>query len=645
MRVIIATIFVILGVVLSPAAVSGSAADLSDESRVPMEATVRTFSNPDWVQERGVHADDFITATFVMKLDADKLRAVEAATLDRSTPGSPSYGKHMSNEDLQAAVSPPMEHVKVLLNFLAANGIQNDGKGNSVTVSRLRTTVRVRMSGTIAEKMLRTQFVQYRSVEERDSTVFRVGRGYSLPQSIARIVAFVDDIVRFPAVSAPLYTYGHADSGMTDEQLELLPQVNAKASAVTDPYLACSNRCYGFSTPAVLQRQYGYDAPPLPRVAESGAGSGLGVASFQHRRYNPADVDAFTDMCHVHEALDGKVSMDGRKSHRGGHCSMGACLETTMAVQYAKAITSPLPLTLFYGEDYSLLHWLSYLLDATGAKAAASGDGDNAADNGQPLPLVQVAGQLHADNDQVSPEFAHYANAHCMLAAAKGYSLLVAAGDSGVWGRGGVIGRDFNPDLVGSAPWVTSVGGTNIHPHDDSATTYGVRSESVWECSGGGFSDHFPMPEWQRSTVRSYLVAATADASLPPSRLFNATGRAFPDLVAVAGEANPFCVVFDDAAATIGVSSTMAAATVVASVVAQLNNERLLSGRPALGFLNPLLYSDAFPRSCYQDVTDRSKNNCHRGTAGFAAGRGWDAASGWGSINAHCLATNLAQAQ
>ena len=38
-------------------------------------------------------------------------------------------------------------------------------------------------------------------------------------------------------------------------------------------------------------------------------------------------------------------------------------METTLQVEYTKAISGTIPLTLFYDDNFSLVRWLSWLLD------------------------------------------------------------------------------------------------------------------------------------------------------------------------------------------------------------------------------------------------------------------------------------------
>jgi tripeptidyl-peptidase-1 len=212
-----------------------------------------------------------------------------------------------------------------------------------------------------------------------------------------------------------------------------------------------------------------------------------------------------------------------------------------------------------------------------------------------------------------------------------GLSILFASGDQGVWGRSGV-GSTFHPDFPAGSPYITAVGGTNFQQKSV------IGNETAWNCGGGGFSDEFSRPSWQNSQVPSYLDAATASGVLPKASLFNENGRGYPDVAALGGQTNPYCVAIKGGSFG-GVAGTSASCPVVAGIFALLNDLRLQKGKPALGYLNPWLYSTAGPAGCFNDINDGSTNNCNAGTAGFAALSGWDPATGLGSPNFKCLST------
>ena len=73
-----------------------------------------------------------------------------------------------------------------------------------------------------------------------------------------------------------------------------------------------------------------------------------------------------------------------------------------------------------------------------------------------------------------------------------------------------------------------------------------------------------------------------------------------------------------------------------ASVVSLLNDRLAAVGKSALGFLSPLLYSDA-DRVGLNDVTSRSNPGCF--SNGFPAKADWDPVTGLGTPNFAKLGT------
>ena len=200
-------------------------------------------------------------------------------------------------------------------------------------------------------------------------------------------------------------------------------------------------------------------------------------------------------------------------------------------------------------------------------------------------------------------------------------------GDQGVWGRTGV-GAEFHPDFPAGSPYITAVGGTNFQQKGV------IGNETAWDCGGGGFSDEFSTPDWQSSQVSTYLTNAGSMGLLPDSKFYNANGRGYPDVSALGGETNPYCVAVKGGRFG-GVAGTSASCPVVAGIISQLNDLRLKAGNPPLGWLNPALYSTL--SSCFYDVDDGSQNNCKKGD-GFHTISGWDPATGLGTPNFECLA-------
>ena len=119
-----------------------------------------------------------------------------------------------------------------------------------------------------------------------------------------------------------------------------------------------------------------------------------------------------------------------------------------------------------------------------------------------------------------------------------GVTILYSSGDYGVAGNGGICldstgepafpGTAFAPSFPGGCPYITSVGATQVNPGAKVTDPESACMQVIY--SGGGFSNVFPMPSWQKSAVESYL------SNYPPGYpegTYNTSGsRAYPDLSA-----------------------------------------------------------------------------------------------------------------
>lgn len=119
---------------------------------------------------------------------------------------------------------------------------------------------------------------------------------------------------------------------------------------------------------------------------------------------------------------------------------------------------------------------------------------------------------------------------------------------------------------------------------------------------------------YQQAVVDTYINKTLVNGTVNKG-LFNASGRAFPDVSALG---------VDYAIALAGqfglVSGTSASSPAFAAIIAMINDELIAAGKPPLGFLNPWLYSTG--ASALNDVTVGSNPGC--ASPGFPAAQGWD---------------------
>jgi len=211
-------------------------------------------------------------------------------------------------------------------------------------------------------------------------------------------------------------------------------------------------------------------------------------------------------------------------------------------------------------------------------------------------------------------------------------TILYASGDDGVAGFGNTClnpdgsqtrnGTRFNPSFPGGCPFVTSVGATQVNPNSSVFAPESACEQVIF--SGGGFSNFFAMPSYQKAQVTNFLE------NFPPpytSAQFNNSGtsRAFPDLSA--NGAN-YVIAIDGKFEL--VFGTSASSPVVGSILTLINDARLAIGKKPIGFINPTIYSAKFAHA-FNDITTGGNRGC--GTSGFESAPGWDPVTGLGTPN------------
>jgi tripeptidyl-peptidase-1 len=216
----------------------------------------------------------------------------------------------------------------------------------------------------------------------------------------------------------------------------------------------------------------------------------------------------------------------------------------------------------------------------------------------------------------------------------RGISVFASSGDGGSHFSFGpfsggatadalnVISCNFQmPVYPTGSPYVVSVGGTAWSGGGGSST-----HPVGWSGSGGGFSWEDAMPAHQTKLVSAYLTNQKGAQNFPTLASFNASGRAYPDISALADVVIPLCV-YGGCSSTGG---TSASCPTVAGMFSLLNDRRAAAGLPALGFVAPRIWDVAasHPGEAFLDVLEgNTKTSCNNG---FPADSGWDPVTGFG---------------
>lgn len=338
--------------------------------------------------------------------------------------------------------------------------------------------------------------------------------------------------------------------------------------------------------PNVIHQQYNVSSTSNRRAVGKHS---QGIAAFEDAEFVPSDVARFESDYKLYP-----VNVSVRGPNNGGFFG-----EASLDTQYIHSTSNGVETWFINQRAFDMLKWSWFVLNMT-----------------EPPKVLSVSWGNGESGFDVAHQ--HAASAEFAKMGLSGISILTASGDDGTGKQGFWRCKAFDPTWPASSPYVTAVGGTYLD----------TDHEVGWGFSGGGFSAVFSRPQWQDSAVAAYKSSTT----LPPATLFNASGRATPDVSALAtnyrtlGNGAYGCI-----------SGTSAATPVFAGMLSAINDRLISDGKAPVGFINPAIYSAG---SVGTDVTEG--NNKQSGCpAGFGAATGYDAITGLGTPDFERLATLL----
>ena len=374
------------------------------------------------------------------------------------------------------------------------------------------------------------------------------------------------------------------------------------------------------------------------------------AVEYTPQAYSPTDLDVFFKNFSSSQIghRPTMVSIDGGTINVNGS-GFGINGESNLDLQYAMALVGGRqPVTLYQVGDPLEGASFNNFLDALDGSFCTFEGGDDPSqdavypdpiqggyqgkeDCGTVTPAKVISTSYSYDEWELTPAYMQRQCAEYAKLGLMGTTVLYSSGDYGVGGYGdscllpngtaGAGGKIFAPSFPGGCPYVTSVGATQVNPGAKVTDPESACEQVIY--SGGGFSNVFKMPDYQKKAVTNYL------SKYPPpysNDLWNNTGsRGYPDLsanganypVAVQGE---FYLVY----------GTSASSPVMAAILSAINDARLALGKKSIGFINPTIYSDTF-RFGFNDIKNGTNPGC--GSKGFSAQPGWDPVTGVGTPN------------
>ncbi|GAM19570.1 hypothetical protein SAMD00019534_027450, partial [Acytostelium subglobosum LB1] len=548
-----------------------------------------------WTKTTKAAADHVID--FRVALRQRNIDVLEAVLLDVSTPTSPNYGKHWSIERIMELIAPPHYVSDEIVQFLELHGAYNvENKGDFLKASARVEDI---------EKLFKVEMFNYKHNTRKNMHIVRSSKLYTIPAKYADEIQLVSGISELP----------HTKNRPSGRKL---------AVGSSDP---------GIVIPQTIQGLYG-----IPVGYQNNANTSLCLAEFQaDQSFNKKDLKTFstqtaTPLINV-EKIVGQYQPDQPD------------LESTLDVQYGGAVAETAQIWFWTVEGW-MYEFSSDLSTTYPAPYVVSMSW------GWPENLQCQSGVGNCASGETSEDYVGRVNAEFIKIGVRGITLLAASGDQGAPGDGDSDCTDKKHPLStifpGASPYVTSVGATMLaapstvdkkHAKKSVGANPPICSQSpgcatstkeavctypdALITTGGGFSDYSPVPSWQATQVAAYLKSGVV---LPPSTVFNASNRGFPDVSALG---HNYVIIASGQSEV--VDGTSCSSPVWGAIVALLNSYRFNNNKPALGFLNPLLYSA--PANCYTDITS-GNNKCTEQCCdanGYIATTGWDPVTGLGT--------------
>ncbi|KAJ8060713.1 hypothetical protein OCU04_011018 [Sclerotinia nivalis] len=538
--------------------------------------------------------DSSAAITLTVGLAMQNLDQLEAKLLAVSTPGNAEYGNHLDANEANALFAPSADASNAVTSWLASAGAQNIvSDGSTVT-----------FAATIekANSILNATFQTYTS---NGVTKVRTTQ-YSVPDHVAEHIELISPTTYFGKTVANAPT-----------------KVAKKATSATKVTVDAS--CSTSITPKCIKELYNVGSY-TPSVS---SGSRIGFGSFLNQSALYADLFQYESYFGIPSQNFSVTLINGATNDQNPATAQNG--EANLDVQNIIGVAHPLPVQEFI--TGGLPPFIPNI------------DVPTAADNSnepylpyyeylQSLPnsaLPQVISNSYGDDEDTVPYA--YAVRVCNLIGImglRGISVLESSGDTGV--GAGCVANDglntpyFQPQFPGTCPYITSVGGTQS-----------VSPEVAWDDGSGGFSNYFPTAWYQTAAVGEYLTEHISPSTRKYYESYtNFTGRGFPDISAHSLTPD-YQVVYSGQLAPSG--GTSAAAPVVAGILGLLNDARFKAGKPALGFVNPLLY--LLGTGALNDITGGGSVGCNgvNGQTGAKIPGGavipyatWNATKGWDPV-------------
>ncbi|KAK3936734.1 alkaline serine protease [Diplogelasinospora grovesii] len=648
-----------LGAAASP--LTSQSIKLAKKRDVPASHTLHERAMPHWSN----------TWTKTEKLPSDALLPMRIGLkqsnldighnmlMDISDPTSRNFGKHLSPEEVIESFSPPEHSVQIVTDWVASAGIAKE----RVSQSANKQWIQFDADAAEVEDLLLADFYVFEHLSTGTKNV--ACDEYHVPKHIQEHIDYITPGIRLRAKK----TQKKPKRAVTPKHGPVIVQ----AEAADLPPLNASV-CYKYVTPECVKAQY--SIPEGKRAAE---GNELGIFESLGDHYSKNDLDYY--FSNIYPKISNgtypkEQLIDGATGAAQTISQIGT--ESDLDFQAAMPLIWPQTTVLYQADDqyYEINQttpdtpyigfWNTFYdaLDGSYCNYSAFGETGNCEkaeclDPVYPNPdpggyKGQLQCGVYKPTNVISISYgggeadlpAYYGQRQCseiMKLGLQGVTVVISSGDYGVAGYEGDGGyangcagtnnRVFYPSGDATCPYVLAVGSTElVQPNSTAKAPCKFRERSTRRFpSGGGFSNVFDTPDYQKSAVQKYFDTVKLNFSgyTDPGQNFSSVGagvyriggRGYPDVAAIGDNyvtrANNSWHLY---------GGTSLSTPIWAAMLTLVNEERLALNKSTIGFINPILYSHP---EVFSDITEGSNPGCN--STGFLAARGWDPVSGLGT--------------
>lgn len=627
-------------------------------------------------------------------LTQQNLDSAHEHLMDLSHPASPNYGKHWTADQVVDAFKPSDETVGAVSKWLAEHGINDHVHSENKGWLAFHATVEQ------AERLLHTKYFEYE--DSQTGGVMPACEEYHVPRHVQEHVDYITPGIKLLAPSneeSQAARSSKRNLPSMDDVRQHRPyshrrlQLNQLGAMSPENAMGNLSSCDTATTPACIAALYN-----IPPANLSHPNNSMGIFEAELQMWDQADLNLFFgNFSHTtipNNTHPNNNLVDGGVANTSYLFQAGA--EALLDLEVAYPIVYPQEITIWNVDDRRYQLWanntytwgFNTLLDAIdGSYCNYTAYGETGNAEGidptypdlNPIESLGYNGTLMCGsfkpNNVMSISYGGqeadlpiaYQKRQCnefLKLGLQGVSFVYASGDAGVGnyndsispssssktGCLGPKGDIFNPTWPNTCPYITNVGATKLYPgqtvNDPESAAYDPAGGNYPHdfASGGGFSNVYPIPDYQKTALARYF------ANHPPSYPYysgivdNATNPTKPDVAALAGNSGgiynrmgrgvPDVAANGDNIAIYAngafelTAGTSASAPIFAAILNRINEERLAANKSTVGFVNPVLYT--FP-AILNDITNGTNPGC--GTKGFEAVEGWDPLTGLGTPN------------